>query len=63
MLPKGKKLTPLVSKFRGYAFFLVSPSQEPENRFFFKQQLKGSRVLQRQMQWGRMRVVEHKAGR
>ena len=60
MLPKGKKLRPLVSEFRGYAFFLVNPSQEPENSFFFKQQLKGSRVLQRQIQWGRMRVVEHK---
>ena len=60
MLPKGKKLRPLVSEFKGYAFFLVSPSQEPENSFFFKQQLKGARILQRQMQWGRMRVVEHK---
>ena len=27
---------------------------------YFKQQLKGARKLQRQMQWGRMRVVEHK---
>ena len=60
MLPKGKKLRPLVSEFKGYAFFLVSPSQEPEHTVFFKQQLKGARILQRQMQWGRMRVVEHK---
>lgn len=60
MLPKGKKLRPLVSEFQGYAFFLVHPSQEPESSFFFKQQLKGSRVLQRQIQWGKMRVVEHK---
>ena len=43
MLPKGKKLRPLVSEFKSYAFFLVHPSQEPEDSFFFKQQLKGSR--------------------
>ena len=39
-------------------FFLVNPSQEPEDSTFFKQQLKGSRLVQRQMQWGRVRVVE-----
>jgi hypothetical protein len=58
MLPKGKKLKPLVSEFQGYCFFLVNPSQEPEDSTFFKQQLKGSRLVQRQMQWGRVRVVE-----
>ena len=58
MLPKGKKFRPLVSEFRDYTFFLVNPSQEPEESAFFKQQLKGSRVLQRQIQWGKMRVVE-----
>lgn len=60
MLPKGKKLRPLVSEFKSYAFFLVNPSEEPEGTSFFKQQLKGSRVIQRQIQWGTMRVVEHK---
>ena len=58
MLPKGKKLKPLVSEFQGYCFFLVNPSQEPEDSTFFKQQLKGSRLVQRQMQWGKVRVVE-----
>jgi hypothetical protein len=58
MLPKGKKLKPLVSEFQCYCFFLVNPSQEPEDSTFFKQQLKGSRLVQRQMQWGRVRVVE-----
>ena len=28
MLPKGKKLRPLVSEFRDYKYFLVNPSQE-----------------------------------
>ena len=58
MLPKGKKLKPLVSEFQSYCFFLVKPSQEPENTPFFLKQLKGSRVVQRQLQWGRIRVVD-----
>jgi hypothetical protein len=58
MLPKGKKLKPLVSEFQGYCFFLVNPSQEPESSAFFQQQLKGSKLVQRQLQWGRVRVVE-----
>ena len=44
--------------FRATNFFLVNPSQEPEDSTFFKQQLKGSRLVQRQMQWGKVRVVE-----
>ena len=57
MLPKGKKLRPLVSEFQSYRFFLVAPSQEPENSKYFQLQLKGSRLVQRQLQWGKMRVV------
>ena len=62
MLPKGKKLKPLVSEFQSYCFFLVNPSQEPENTPFFLKQLKGSRVVQRQLQWGRIRVVDQGDG-
>ena len=58
MLPKGKKLKPLVSEFQSYLFFLVNTSVEPEESVFFKQQPKGARVVQRQIQWGEMRVVE-----
>ena len=58
MLPKGKKLKPLVSEFQSYCFFLVNPSQEPESSTFFQKQLKGSKLVQRQLQWGRVRVVE-----
>ena len=58
MLPKGKKLRPLVSEFQSYKFFLTNPSQEPEETQFFKQQLKGARVVQRQLQWGKTRVDE-----
>ena len=58
MLPKGKKLRPLVSEFQAYSNFLVYPSKEPEETQFFKQQLKGARAVQRQLQWGKMRVDE-----
>ena len=58
MLPKGKKLRPLVSEFKDYKYFLVHPSQEPEDAPFFKQQPKGARVVQRQLQWGEVRVEE-----
>ena len=58
LLPKGKKLKPLVSEFRGYCFFLVTPSQEPESSTFFQRQLKGSKLVQRQLQWGKVRVVD-----
>ena len=62
MLPKGKKLRPLVSEFQFYKFFLTNPSQEPEETQFFRQQLKGARVVQRQLQWGMMRVDEQSKG-
>ena len=58
MLPRGQKLKPVVSEFRDYKHFLVNPSQEPENSPFFQQQPKGARVVQRQLQWGKVRVEE-----
>ena len=41
-----------------YKFFWTNPSQEPEKRLFFRQQPNGARVVQRQSQWGMMRVDE-----
>ena len=56
MLPKGKKLRPLVSEFQCYHTFLSQPSLEPEQNNFFQQQPKGTRVVHRQLQWGKVRV-------
>lgn len=53
---KGKKMRPLVSEFQAYCSFLSEPALEPESNSFFKQQPKGSRVVHRQLQWGRIRV-------
>ena len=58
MLPRGKKMKPLVSEFKDYQYFLVTPAMEPEESGFFKQQPKGARVVHRQIQWGEMRVDE-----
>ena len=58
MLPRGKKLRPLVSEFQTYKTFLTHPAEEPEDTPFFQQQLKGARIVQRQLQWGTIRVVE-----
>ena len=56
MLPKGKKMRPLVSEFQAYRKFLSSPASEPEQNNFFLLQPKGARVVNRQLQWGRIRV-------
>ena len=53
MLPKGKKLRRLVSEFQFYHTFLSQPV-EPEQKQFFQQQSKGTRVVHRQLQWGRL---------
>ena len=37
MLPKGKKLKPLVSEFQSYKQFLNGPDQDPETAEFFAQ--------------------------
>ena len=58
MLPKGKKMKPLVSEFQGYCNFLSEPSQEPEHHPFFKQLPKGARIVHRRLQWGKVRVDE-----
>ena len=56
MLPKGKKLRPLVSEFQLYHTFLSQPPLEPEQNKFFLQRPKGARVVNRQLQWGKVRV-------
>ena len=58
MLPRGKKLKPLVSEFRDYKFFLNAVNCDPEVSTFFTTQPKGSRIVQRQIQWGLIRVSE-----
>ena len=50
MLPRGKKLKPLVSEFQFYKQFLNNVHSEPEQSDFFAMQLKGSRLVQRQIQ-------------
>ena len=59
MLPKGKKLKHLVSEFQQYMFFLNTLDADPEQSEFFLAQPKGSRLVQRQIQWGRLRVDGH----
>ena len=56
MLPKGKKLRPLVSEFQHYITFAVSPSEDPESTDIFRLYPKGTRLVHRQLQWGRVRV-------
>ena len=62
MLPKGKKLKPLVSEFRDYVFFLNAVNCDPEDSTFFSTQPKGARIVQRQIQWGKIRVDEQVGG-
>ena len=59
MLPKGKKYKPLVSEFQQYKCFLNRLNSEPEQSDFFKTLPKGARLVQRQLQWGKLRVTEH----
>ena len=59
MLPKGKKLKPLVSEFQQYMFFLNTLDADPEKSEFFLAQPKGARLVQRQIQWGKVRVDGH----
>ena len=58
MLPRGKKLKPLVSEFQHYKQFLNDISCDPEQAQFFLAQPKGCRLVNRQIQWGRLRVDE-----
>ena len=62
MLPKGKKLKPLVSEFRDYVFFLNAVNCDPEDSVFFSTKPKGARIVQRQIQWGTIRVDEQVGG-
>ena len=52
MLPKGKKLKPLVSEFRDYIYFLNAVNCDPEGSTLFQSQPKGARIVQRRFQWG-----------
>lgn len=56
MLPKGKKLRPLVSEFCDYSHFVVHVACEPEHTVFFKKLLKGARITSRRIEWGFFRV-------
>ena len=56
MLPRGKKLKPLVSEFQMYKFFLNTVADDPEQAACFAAQPKGSRLVNRQIQWGKIRV-------
>jgi hypothetical protein len=62
MLSKGKKLKPLVSEFKDYVFFLNAVNCDPEDSAFFSTQPKGARIVQRQIQWGTIRVDEQVGG-
>ena len=55
MLPKGKQFRPLVSEFQSYVLFLYHPALDPESSLFLQQQLKGARIVHRQIQWGFLR--------
>ena len=63
MLPKGKKLKPLVSEFQGYKQFLNQPDHDPEHTQFFMAQPRGARIVHRQMKWGTVRVEEQAGGK
>ena len=56
MLPRGKKFKPLVSEFQTYKFFLNTVANDPEQAACFAAQPKGSRLVNRQIQWGKIRV-------
>eukprot|EP00435_Cladocopium_sp_Y103_P000001 s4526_g1.t1 len=58
MLPRGKKLRPLVSEFQCYVNFLHEVAQDPEQSPFLKLLPKGARVVHRRIEWGRVRVEE-----
>ena len=62
MLPKGKKLKPLVSEFKDYFFFLNAVNCNPEDSACFTTKPKGARIVQRQTQWGTIRVDEQVGG-
>ena len=58
MLPKGKRLKPLVSEFRDYKHFLNDVHSDPEVHACFQCYPKGARLVHRQIQWGTVRVDE-----
>ena len=59
MLPKGKRMKPLVSEFQSYKIFAIDSVSDPEKTVIFDNLPKGSRIVQRRLQWGKIRVDEH----
>eukprot|EP00435_Cladocopium_sp_Y103_P018181 s871_g4.t1 len=59
MLPRGKKLRPLVSEFQCYVNFLHQVAQDPEQSPFLQLLPKGARVVHRRIEWGKVRVEVH----
>ena len=53
MLPKGKKLKPLVSEFRDYVFFLNAVNCDPEDSVFFSTKPKGPESFNDRFNGGR----------
>lgn len=58
MLPKGKRVKPLVSEFQSYKNFVIDVASDPEQSQAFKTLPKGARIVHRQLQWGTIRVDE-----
>ena len=58
MLPKGKRMKPLVSEFQAYKQFAIEAATDPESSDIFQALPKGARIVQRQLQWGMFRVDE-----
>ena len=59
MLPKGKRMKPLVSEVQTYKMFAIDSVSDPEKTGIFDNLPKGARVVQRRLQWGKIRVDEH----
>lgn len=59
MLPKGKRMKPLVSEFQGYKLFAIDSVSDPEKTAIFENLPKGAPIVQRRLQWGKIRVDEH----
>ena len=58
MLPRGKRMKPLVSEFQTYKQFAIDAVSDPEKTEIFQSLPKGSRIVQRRLQWGKFRVDE-----
>ena len=59
MLPRGKRMKPLVSEFQDYKQFAIDSVADPDKTGLFDNLPKGARIVQRRLQWGKFRVDEH----